>query len=136
MSEPISVSASASIGAGSIFKGIKFIIVSYVVSLALIALLSALIVYTSLPEAVCAPAVRIITFFGAFLSALLTTRSAGSRGWLLGAASGAANIMILILLGMALMGGRMISASNLLMILFGAVAGMAGGIVGVNTQRR
>ena len=135
MSEPISVSASAAFGAGSIFKGIKFIIVSYVVSLAMIALLSALIVYTSLPEAFCAPAVRIITFLGAFLSALLTTRSAGSRGWLLGAVSGAANIMLLILLGMALMGGKMISASNLLMILFGAVAGMAGGIVGVNTQK-
>jgi len=36
---------------------------------------------------------------------------------------------------MALMGGKMISASNLIMILFGAVAGMAGGIVGVNTKK-
>lgn len=135
MSEPISVPASANASAVSVLKGVKFILISYVVSLALIALLSALVVYTGIPEAVCVPAVKVITFFGAFLSALLTTRSTGSRGWLFGAISGGCNIMLLNLLGMALFGAKVFNASGALMVLLGCVAGMAGGIVGVNARR-
>ncbi len=130
MSDKASVSTNDS--AFSFLKSIKFILISYLISFLLIAVLSAVITWTDVPEAVASPSVRVITFFSAFLSALLTTRSSGSKGWLVGALTGAINIAVLLLFGMALFGGMAFSFSNALMILLGAVSGMAGGIIGVN----
>ena len=97
-------------------------------------MVSLIITYTDSPESIIAPSVRVITFFSAFLSSLLTTRSTGAKGWLTGAINGAINIIILMLIGMAFYGNLSFSTSNLLMILYGAIAGMAGGIIGVNLK--
>ena len=120
----------------SVFKGIKFIFISYIISIALIAIVSFVVVYTDAPEAICLPSVRVITFFGAFLSSLLTARNLTTRGWLAGSGVGGLNIALLILLGAAAYGTNIFSVSNLYMILFGIISGMAGGIIGVNISNK
>ena len=116
----------------SFLKAVKFILISYIISVALIAVVSLVVVSTDVPEAICTPSVRVITFFGAFLSSLLTTRNLTSRGWLLGAFVGGLNLALLILLGVAAYGTNIFSLHNIYMILFGIISGMAGGIIGVN----
>ncbi len=130
MSEPISVST-----ASSFLKGLKFIFVSYVISIALIALVSAIVVYTDAPEAICIPSVRVVTFFGAFLASFLTARGITSRGWPTGALIAGLYIALLMLFGVAMLGADIFTLHNLTMILFGVISGMAGEIIGVNTSR-
>ena len=135
MSEPISAQVAQNGKTFLLFKGIKFIFISYVVSFLMVLILSALVVYTDLPEAFCGPSIKVITFFGAFLSAFLTSRASDGRGWLCGAVSGCANIALLSLLGTAIYGTSVLSASNVLGAFYGLLAGGAGGIVGINTKR-
>lgn len=116
-------------------KTVKFILISYVLSVALIAVLSALTVYTDLPESASAPLVKIITFFGAFVSAFLNAGASGSRGWLFGALTGGLNIVILIILGTAFYGNNPFDASNAVSVLIGTAVGIFGGILGVNMKK-
>ena len=119
----------------AILRGLKFILISYIVSVALIAVLSALIVYTDLPESTSTPVVKVITFFSVVLSAFLTARSSHSRGWLCGALVGGSNVCILILLGTAIYAHNLLTVSNLLSVAIGALLGVAGGVFGINSRK-
>ncbi len=127
---------NSAVSSFSLFKGIKFIFISYIISVALIAIVSALVVYTDVPEAICAPSVRVITFFGAFLSSFLTARNLTGQGWIAGAIVGALNICFIILLGAASYGTLIFTLPNLYMLIFGIISGMAGGIIGVNMSHK
>lgn len=132
MSETISVSNSDTDIFKVVLKTVKFTLVSYVVSVILIAALAVLLVYTDMSEAVSAPAVKGITLFGAFLSAFLTAKTANAKGWLCGMFAGAFNIFALQLIGTAAFGAPLFVSSNFIMVALGAVCGMTGGIIGVN----
>lgn len=133
MSEIVSTASGNKIP--GVLRGIKFIIFSYIVSVLLLAALSALIVYTAFPEKYAPVSVKGITLFGAFLSAFLTSRRAPGRGWLCGMINGACNVTLLAVLGVALFGGAVFEAANLTMILSGAGAGVLGGMLGINAGR-
>lgn len=135
MSESNSVSPDSFSGFGKIVKGIKFILISYIVSLLLIVLLAALLAYTSLPEAVSAPAVSAITYFAAFLSGFLTARSAGGRGWMWGMLSGIGNILLLSIAGLLLYSGAPAPGRVLVTAICGGIAGAVGGILGINSKK-
>ncbi len=130
MSEP-----NSCIPTFSFLKGVKFVFISYIISIALIALVSAIVVFTDVPEAICVPSVKVITYFGAFLSSFLASRSLTEKGWIIGALIGGLYIAVLTLLGVAILGADIFTLNNLIMIGFGIIAGMAGGIVGVNTSK-
>ncbi|MBQ4526913.1 MAG: TIGR04086 family membrane protein [Clostridia bacterium] len=132
MSENISVSSGK---LSRVLKGIKFILISYCISVALVAVVSALIVYTDIPEHISNPAVKIITFFGVVLSSYLTSRTAQNRGWLCGAWVGGLNIAMLILIGTAIFGNYPFTVSNVVSVLIGCVLGSIGGIIGINSTK-
>ena len=133
MSEIISVSGSSTDLFKLVLKTVKFTLVSYVVSVILIAVLAVLLVYTDMSESLSAPAVKGITLFGAFLSAFLTAKTTSSKGWLSGIFAGALNIFILQLIGAAAFGAPLFAPSGFIMLALGAVCGMTGGIIGVNS---
>ncbi len=132
MSEIISASASDFSLFKLVLKALKFTIISYVVSVIFLAALAVLVVYTDVPEAVSAPAVKGIALFGAFLSAFLTSKATITRGWLCGAFTGFFNIFLLKLLGAAVLGAPIFASANIVMMAGGALCGMIGGIIGVN----
>jgi len=119
----------------NILKGIKFIIISYITSLILIFTLTALIVYTDVPEGAGSIGVGIITFFGSFLSGLLFGRSTKRGGLLWGAIQGILNILGLFLLGFAIYGETGETSDMIIKILGGCICGAIGGIIGVNTGK-
>ncbi len=125
-------SNSESGGFRFILKSLKFTLISYVISILLLAAWAILIVYTDVSEQLSMPVVKGITFFGAFLSALLASKTTGAKGWLSGLFTGAVNIVIIKLIGMALMGASIVMPSDLITLGAGAFFGMIGGIIGVN----
>lgn len=135
MSEQNSISSGSLSVVGNLLKVLKFILVSYVVSALLIAGLAALLAYTSLPEALANPGVRIIRMFGAFLTGLMLSRSVGKRGLLWGFAGGMMNIVLLGVLGSFLPEVSQNISKMLLTSLAGGATGALGGIIGINTNK-
>ena len=133
LSEIISLSSESGINTIRIvLKSIKFTIISYLVSVLLLAGLSVIIVYTDVPEKISAPAVTGIKLFGAFLSAFLTSKSCQARGWLCGLISGVLNIFILTAVGSLFTDYAVFASANLTKLGLGGICGMVGGIIGVN----
>lgn len=136
MSDVISVSTGSGAGAARVlFKSLKFIILSYIISFVLILILALVLVYTDAPETISSPAVNIITLSGAFMSAFLTGRRLSSKGWLFGFAAGVINIVILFALGALFTSQEFFCASKMTFILYGGLSGAVGGIIGVNTVK-
>lgn len=136
MSDIISVSSGS--GAGIfrvILKGIKFSIISYLISFVLLLILAALIVYTNTPESICTPGVDAIVLIGAFLSAFLTARCLNSKGLLCGLIVGVFNIILLFGMGVLFTSAPFLTASKALFVLYGGIVGALGGIIGVNTGK-
>ncbi len=135
MSEKVFVSTVSAGGARKLLRMIKFIFISYVVSLMLIAVLSALVVYTDIPEKYAPAGVGIITYFACFLSGLMTAKASISKGWLVGGVSGVCNIIILAVIAMAIVGVGPFGTKLIFKLLIGAVCGAIGGMLGINTKR-
>lgn len=133
MSEIISASSNSSTTNSHTFlKAIKFTLISYVISVVLIALLAVIIVYTDISQKISVPSVRGITLFGAFLSAVLTARTCKSKGWVCGFFTGLFNVALLMFIGTALISSSFFTKSNVFLAFCGGLSGMAGGILGVN----
>ena len=133
MSEIISVSSDSGTNtARFMLKCVKFTIVSYMVSVLLLAALAVIIVYTDVSEKISGPSIKGIKFFGAFLSALLTSKSCETKGWLYGVIAGMFNIALLMVIGSFFVDSPIFSASNIAMLALGGLCGMVGGIIGVN----
>lgn len=136
MSEKNNASQRGAVKLSAFLKILKFIVISYAVCVLLIAVLSALLVYTDLPESITEPCIKLITYLGVFISAFLSARSSNSRGLLWGAYTGGLNIIILTFIGAAAYGNRFFDLSNLIAILSGAGVGAVGGILGINSVKR
>lgn len=133
MSDIISVSSVSGKGTlHTVLKSVKFIFVSYIISVILLALLALALVYTDFPESYSYISVKIITLFGALLSACFTARSISSYGWLCGLFTGSANVIILLLIGQAFSASHIFTMSNLALVALAAICGSVGGIIGVN----
>lgn len=135
MSEKVFVSTVSAGGVRKLFKSVKYILISYALSLILIAVLSALVVYTGMPEKYAPAGVCIITYFACFMSGFMTGTAASSKGWLSGAVSGVMNILILAVLAMAIMGSVNFEPGFFLKLLIAAICGATGGMFGINTKR-
>ena len=132
------ISATAGSGAGTIrilLKSVKFIILSYIISLILLLVLAAVIVYTDISETISNPAVSIITLSGAFISSFLTAKNLTSRGWLFGFVTGIFNIAFLFALGTLLTSSAFFTVPKIMFMLYGGMCGAIGGIIGVNVGK-
>ena len=119
----------------SILKAIKFIIVSYLVSLILVFSLASLVVYTDVPESVGNVGVEVIAFLGAFICAFLLGRNLKRSGLIGGGVIGTFSILGLMLIGVAVYGEIANVADAVLKISGGFLSGAVGGILGVNTGK-
>jgi len=120
----------------TVLKALKFILVSYVISVVIILLAALIVVYTDVPESFMTLSVKIVTFLGAFLSALFTSRHAMTKGWMCGMLTSLAHVFLLHLIAKLTMGvdpGLTFSAGELAI---SALCGFAGGIIGVNSSGR
>lgn len=136
MSETLSAdSKHGSCKGAVILKAIKFIFISYLVSVILLAILAAVIVYTDVPGEAAAPSVKAVTLFGTLLSGFMMSFSIERRGWLYGFIIGLVNIIILLLAGMLIFGSGSVNMHTIIMLLCGGLCGAFGAIVGMNIRK-
>ena len=130
--------AAVSSGRGvyMLIKAFKFILVSYVISLVLMALVAVLVVYTDVPESIMTVSVKVIMFLGAFLSALLTSRHAMSKGWLCGIFTSLLHVILLNLIAKLFFGADFFSPADGMKFMVSALCGFVGGTIGVNSSGR
>ena len=135
MSEQNCAKHSTSTKGFNVLKNIKFIIISYALCLIMILALTALVVYTDIPQKAGDIGVKVITILGSFFSAYLCGRSRQKGGLVWGMANGGAYAAGLILLGIAIYGFVPDAKMVFSKMLAGCIAGAFGGIIGVNTAR-
>lgn len=115
---------------------IKTVVTAFLITIILMGILALLICYTPIPEEAVTPSVYVLNYFSVFMAGLFSAARAKKRGFITGGVSGGLYMLLVYLLGYILFGGIEFTKTVLLTIIYCLVIGMAGGIVGINLQRR
>lgn len=110
----------------------KGLLISYAMSLILIAIYSALLAYTNVPESSIPICVIAITIISIIFSSASAVRKIKENGLINGGILGAMYVMILYIISSIFSTGFSFAGISISMIFTAIVAGVIGGIIGVN----
>lgn len=110
----------------------KGLLISYAMSLILIAIYSALLAYTNVPESSIPICVIAITIISIIFSSASAVRKIKENGLINGGILGAIYVMILYIISSIFSTGFSFAGISISMIFTAIVAGVIGGIIGVN----
>lgn len=114
------------------------VVTALIISFAAFAILAAVMLWGGIGEGLAGPLTIAASVISILAGAFLTARRIGEKGWLWGAVCGLVYYIIVYICALSAMMEFNFSLKTLLMLLLGAVCGMAGGILGVNagTKKR
>ena len=112
-----------------IFKGI---IISFILTLMLLFIFAIALTYTNIQEKTIAPIIIIITAISILIGSSISTIKIKKNGILNGGIIGLIYISIIYIISSLVQTGFTLNTTSILMIMFSILAGMVGGIVGVN----
>ena len=113
----------------SILKGV---IIAYVITMILIAIYSMILAYTKVPESTIPTCMVAISIISIMLSSSLTLRNIKEKGLINGAIIGGIYLIVIYVLSSLFAVGFSINTFSIVMLTFSILAGIVGGIVGVN----
>jgi putative membrane protein (TIGR04086 family) len=116
----------------SILKGV---LVSYVITIPTFVVFAFILSNTNYPEKYIMPVVIITTVISILFAGLTATKSIRSKGWLNGAIVGLLYVCILYMLSSIVFKDFSIDKNVVSISILGALAGIAGGIIGVNLKK-
>lgn len=111
---------------------IKGSITSIILTLVLLFIFSIIVTYTNVKESIISPIIIIITSISILIGSSISSLKIKKNGLLNGAIVGIIYILTIYILSSIMGIGFKIDINSILMIVFAIVAGMLGGIVGVN----
>ncbi len=111
------------------------LVTAYAVTVVLVMLFALLLCYTDIGEEWVSRGARIITLFSVALAGALCAGSGRRSGWLIGGVSGALYMLVLYALGYIIFGELELSLASALRVLYGLLAGVVGGIIGINMKK-
>lgn len=111
---------------------VKGVLISYVLTLLLIAIYSLILAKTGVPESTIPTCMVVICILSILIGSSLCNKKIKERGFINGAIVGLSYILILYLLSSIFVTGFGMSGLSIVTILFCILAGILGGIVGVN----
>ena len=117
----------------SIIKGCVFAIILSIILLTIFALL---LTYTTLSESTITPVVLIITGISILAGSTISSRKIKKNGLIYGGIVGFIYFFILYLASSLCLTGFSVSANSFIMLAVGVIAGIIGGIIGVNLNSR
>ena len=100
----------------------------------LLLIFSAILTYTSISESVSNPVIIIITAISILLASQLSTRKIKKNGIVNGGIIGGIYIISIYLISSIVTGNFALGINAIVMIIASIVAGMFGGIIGVNAR--
>ena len=115
---------------------LKSIIISYLFTFLVFAVMAAVITYTSFPERYIGAVVLVTTILSIVISGMLVSAGARANGWLNGGIGGIFYMLVLWVLGIVFSNGEPVSKSKILMLILGFVLGAVGGIIGINMNKK
>jgi len=114
---------------------LKALCVGLIVSVILIAILSALLVFTPLPESTTSAAIIIVIIISNLIAGLSLSKKMRANGLMAGIFVGIFYAVALYLIGAIFYNKVDINWGTVIMLLISIVSGAVGGIVGVNTKK-
>ena len=112
-----------------IFKGV---LTSILVTLVLLLLLSVVLTYSNISETIIPISIVVISGGSILIGSLITTKKMKKNGIVYGGVIGLIYIMLLYLTSSIISQGFSLNFYSLMMMIFSIIAGMFGGILGVN----
>ena len=113
---------------------IKGIAISFILTLISVFIFSIVLTYTSTPESTIFPVIAFITAISILIGSSISTIKINKRGIINGGAIGLIYILILYLLSSIITTGFAVNLNTIILIVASILAGMVGGIVGVNIK--
>ena len=117
-------------------KILKGSIVSIIITLVLIIFASMILTFTNIPEAVIPAMIIIISAISILVGSIICTLYIDNKGMVNGACVGLIYIVVLYLLSSITVAGFNLNIKSSVMMLVSIIAGMIGGIIGVNLHKK
>lgn len=119
----------------NIIRIIKGSLLSIIVSVIFLIIFAVLLTYTNLSENTITPVVLVIVGLSILMGSYLSTRKIEQNGILNGAIVGVIYMLILYIASSVIFMDFSLRASSIIMIGCGLIAGIIGGIIGVNVKK-
>ena len=116
----------------NLIRIIKGSILAIIISIILLTIYAALLTYTSIAETTMTIVVITIAGISILIGSSISARKIKKQGMLNGALVGIVYMLALYLISSSTSTGFNMDVKTIIMILVGAIAGMIGGIIGVN----
>ncbi len=113
-----------------IFKGL---VIAFGITLILMFLYSLLLTYSNISENTIPIIIIGITFVSILIGSTISTRKLSKNGMLNGGIVGGTYILLLYLISSIISGNFSLNIYSIFMIILGIVAGLVGGILGINS---
>lgn len=118
------------------FPLIKGIVIAFVMTIAMIFLVSVLLCNTNLSESIINPLIIFATSFSILTGGFFTTKSLEKNGIITGGVLGLIYILSIYILSSILSSNFTININSIILIISSILCGAIGGIIGVNMQNR
>lgn len=116
----------------NIFKGV---VISIIFTLILLFIFSIFLTYTNIQESTIAPIIIILTAISILIGSSISTINIKKNGIVNGGIIGFIYIFIIYIISSIVQIGFSLNTNSIIMIIFSIIAGMIGGIVGVNIKK-
>lgn len=118
------------------FPLIKGVVIAFVMTIAMIFLVSVLLCNTNLNESIINPLIIFATSFSILTGGFFTTKSLEKNGIITGGVLGLIYILSIYILSSILSSNFTININSIILIISSILCGAIGGIIGVNMQNR
>ena len=108
---------------------------AYAVTVILVLIFALVLCYSDISEEWISRGAKLITLFSVALAGALCAGRSHSSGWLVGGISGILYMVVLYALGYFIFGEIDLTLSSALRLLYGTLAGIVGGIIGINMKK-
>lgn len=113
---------------------VKGIIISFIITMLLLIILSAILTYTDTSESIISPSITAITTLSILIGSSLVNIKIKKNGILNGAIIGGTYIFLLYVISSTINQQFSLNMNSIIMILLGVMFGILGGIIGVNKK--
>lgn len=121
---------------GNFARIIKGSLLSIILTTICLIIFSIILAYTNIPESTMVPVITIITAISILVGSIISVSKIEKKGILNGALVGLIYILAIYIVSSIVKGNFGININSVILIISAVVAGMLGGIIGVNIKNK
>ena len=114
-------------------KILKGLLISFGITLITMFIFAVLLTYTNIPESTIPIVIIAISFVSVLIGSTISTRKISKNGMINGGLIGGIYVILLYLISSIVSKGFALNIYSIIMITLGVIAGLVGGIIGINS---